>query len=107
MRRSARLLAASLALAAVLGWSPGAARAGLDDSFDNCDYPKTLDLLVLRPISLLALGIGTGLYVAVAPFAYVTAKKDFRAVTESFVYTPARFTFKRRLGECAGVTVAY
>ncbi len=102
MRRFARTLTASLALVAVLGFSPGAAQAGLDNSFETCDYPKTFDLIVLRPLSLISLAIGTGLYVAVAPFAYVTVKKDFRSVTESLVYKPARFTFKRRLGECSG-----
>ena len=102
MRRFARTLTASLALVAVLGVSPGAAQAGLDNSFETCDYPKTFDLIVLRPLSLISLAIGTGLYVAVAPFAYVTVKKDFRSVTESLVYKPARFTFKRRLGECSG-----
>ncbi len=106
MRRFARTLTASLALVAVLGVSPGAAQAGLDNSFETCDYPKTFDLIVLRPLSLISLAIGTGLYVAVAPFAYVTVKKDFRSVTESLVYKPARFTFKRRLGECAG-TIDY
>ena len=102
MRRFVRTLTASLALVAVLGVSPGAAQAGLDNSFETCDYPKTFDLIVLRPLSLISLAIGTGLYVAVAPFAYVTVKKDFRSVTESLVYKPARFTFKRRLGECSG-----
>ena len=104
MRRFVRTLTASLALVAVLGVSPGAAQAGLDNSFETCDYPKTFDLIVLRPLSLISLAIGTGLYVAVAPFAYVTVKKDFRSVTESLVYKPARFTFKRRLGECSGTT---
>ncbi len=102
MRRFARTLTASLALVAVLGFSPGAAQAGLDNSFETCDYPKTFDLIVLRPLSLIALAIGTGLYFGVAPLAYVTVKKDFRSVTESLVYKPARFAFKRRLGECAG-----
>ena len=104
MLRFARTLTVSLALIAVLGFSPGAAQAGMNDSFETCDYPKTFDLIVLRPVSLLALAIGTGLFVGVAPFAYVTVKKDFRSVTESLVYKPARFTFKRRLGECAGTT---
>jgi hypothetical protein len=88
--------------------TPGTAGAvGLDDSFDNCDYPKIFDLIVLRPLSLVALTMGTGLYVGLAPFAYVTVKRDFRHVTEDLVYKPARFTFKRRLGECVGVSVAY
>lgn len=107
MLRFARTLTAALAMVAVLGLSPGAAQAGINDSFDSCDYPKIFDLIVLRPLSLLALTMGTAIYLAAAPFAYVTVKKDFRSVTESLVYQPARFTFKRRLGECTGVTIAY
>lgn len=104
MTRSARTLAAGLALAALVVWSPGVAQAGLDDSFDSCDYPKTLDLMVLRPVSLIGLGIGTTLYLGLAPFAYATVKKDFGTVTENLIYKPARFVFKRRLGECAGLS---
>jgi len=108
MPRIARTLVASLALAAFLGMTPGAAGAvGSEDTFESCDYPKIFDLIVLRPVSLVALTIGTGLYLGIAPFAYVTVKRDFRHVTEDLVYKPARFTFKRRLGECAGVSAAY
>jgi hypothetical protein len=111
MPRIARTLAASLALAAFLGMTPGAAGAagavGSEDTFQSCDYPKIFDLIVLRPVSLVALTIGTGLYLGIAPFAYVTVKRDFRHVTEDLVYKPARFTFKRRLGECAGISAAY
>lgn len=104
MTRSARTLAASLALTALVAWSPGVAQAGLDDSFDSCDYPKTLDLLVLRPVSLVGLALGTTMYLGLAPFAYATVKKDFGSVTENLIYKPARFAFKRRLGECASLS---
>jgi hypothetical protein len=47
------------------------------------------------------------LFVPIAPWAAATAWRDFGAVPDALIFSSARFTFKRPLGECAGVTAAY
>ena len=39
--------------------------------------------------------------------AWATVPHDFHDVTDNLIGKPYRFTFKRRLGECSGVTIAY
>ena len=108
MRRFGRSLVAGLALAALLAMAPGSASAvGYEDSLDDCNYPKTFDLLVMRPISFAALVMGGLLMVPMAPMAWVTVPHDFHDVSDNLIGKPYRFTFKRRLGECEGVTIAY
>ena len=87
---------------------PGTAAAvGYEDSLDDCNYPKTFDLIVMRPLSFVALAAGTALMVPMAPLAWLTVPHDFHDVTNNLVVKPYHFTFKRRLGECEGVTIAY
>jgi hypothetical protein len=94
-------------LVACLGASTPASAVSFEDSLDDCSYPKLFDVTVLRPISFSALIIGSALFVPVAPFAAVTVPDDFHHITNDLVAAPARFTFKRPLGECTGVTLAY
>ncbi len=108
MRRFARRLVAGLALVALLGAAPGSALAvGYEGSLDACSYPKMFDLLVMRPLSFSSLVVGSVLMVPTAPLAWAIVPHDFHDVTDTLVGKPYRFTFKRRLGECEGVTIAY
>ncbi len=108
MCRFARSLVAGLALVALLGALPGSALAvGYEDSLDDCNYPKTFDLLVMRPLSFTSLIIGSVLMVPMAPLAWATVPHDFHDVSDNLIGKPYRFTFRRRLGECEGVTIAY
>lgn len=64
------------------------------------DYAaQAFDVVVLRPLGLAAVIIGAGLFV---PAAIVTAPGGRDAVQEAwevFIQAPARFAFRRPLGE--------
>ena len=108
MRRMSRNLLVGIALVAALGLAPGRADAvGYEDSLDDCAYPKTFDVMIMRPASFMTMIIGSVLYVPVGAIAAVTVPGEGAEVRDSLIYAPARFTFKRPLGECSGVTVAY
>ena len=103
-----RKLLAALALAALMVSVPGISGAvGYEDSLDDCRYPAMFDLMIMRPISLTATLFGTVLSIPAVPFAYLTAPADAGQVPETLIYSPARFTFSRSLGECVGTTVGY
>jgi hypothetical protein len=107
MRKTARNLLAALTLAAWLG-APGAARAvGYEDSLDDCAYPQTFDLMVMRPLGFGTVLLGTVLFVPLFPIALTTVGDEMGQVAENLIWEPARFTFKRHLGECAGATMTY
>ena len=107
MRKIGARVLAVLALVVCLGVSQQALAVSYEDSLDDCSYPMMLDLLVLRPVSLTSMLVGTALFIPIAPFAVATVWEDFDEVREGLIYSSARFTFKRRLGECSGVTTAY
>jgi hypothetical protein len=84
-----------------------AAAVTYEDSFSECNYPKTFDLMVMRPISLATIGLGWVLFVPLAPLALVTVPDEVGTVYNNLIGTPTRFTFRRKLGECTGVDLSY
>jgi len=107
MRRIARNLLAVLTLAACLGAPVARASVGYEDSLDDCEYPQTFDLLVLRPLGLGTVVLGSALFVPVLPIALLTVGNELGLVADDLIGQPARFTFKRNLGECMGTTSGY
>ncbi|MCP4003269.1 MAG: hypothetical protein GY725_03650 [bacterium] len=108
MRNLGRNLLVGLVLAGLLGMAGPASAVGYEDSLDDCAYPKVFDVAVMRPLSFVTMVAGAVVLVfPVGPIAGVTAPQQFGEVAEALVVSPARFTFKRPLGECSGVTVAY
>ena len=107
MRKIGARVLVVLALVACLGVSQRALAVGFEDSLDDCSYPKLLDLLILRELSFLTMIGGAVLFVPIAPWAAATAWRDFDDVADALIVSSARFTFKRPLGECAGVVAAY
>ena len=107
MRRIARNLLAVLTLAACLGAPVGARAVGYEDSLDDCDYPQTFDLLVMRPLGMTTVVIGGALFVPLFPIALVTVGDELGQVADNLMGQPWRFTFQRRLGECSGSGVSY
>lgn len=90
----------TLAVAATLAFSamtPGLASAseGFDDTPSAAGM--AIDLLVVRPVSLVATTVGVGLFVLQLPLCLI----QFEAPVEPakrLIVDPARYTFSRRLG---------
>lgn len=87
-------LAATLILGAM---SPGLASA--NEAFD--DSPSAagmaIDLLVVRPVSLVATVLGAGLFVVQLPLSLIQFEAP-KEPAKQLVVTPFRYTFSRRLG---------
>ncbi len=103
MRKTAQTFLMALGLIGCLAMPLSASAVTYEDSFTNCDYPKTFDLIVMRPVSFLTLGLGSILFVPVGTLAALTVPEDFPYVYDTFVGKPARFTFRRPLGECQAI----
>ena len=106
MRRTMSLLVIGFFVLS-LGLSRPAGAVGFEDSLDDCSYPKVFDVLVLRPLSIYALMLGTLAYVPLGPLAWATVGDEREQIRASLIGAPARFAFKRPLGECSGVSIAY
>ena len=107
MGRTARRLMMVAGLVMCLGVPQGALAISYEDSLDDCSYPKMFDLMILRPLGLTSFMIGTALMVPLFPLGMLTTIRDLGSVKDSLLSAPLAFTFKRRLGECAGVVSAY
>ncbi len=55
------------------------------------------DVLVVRPVGVAATAVGAAIFVVALPFAAISG--DVPRAARSLVGAPARFTFKRRLGD--------
>ncbi len=100
MRNAGRLFQ-GLLLAAVLALPVQVQATSYEDDLEDCSYPMMFDLVVMRPISLGTLALGTVLLVPLAPWTAVTSPGHVGDVADRLVRRPARFTFGRPLGECA------
>ena len=107
MRKVARRVLTVLALVACLGVSQQARAISYEDSLDNCSYPRVFDVMIMRPLGFATMLIGSGIFAAIAPISVFTVWDEVNDVAESLIVSPARFTFRRRLGECSGMHTAY
>jgi len=64
---------------------------------ENEEIAMVADALIARPAGLVALGVGSGLFIISLPFAVVTGSVDKTAKT--FIVKPFRYTFNRPLGD--------
>ncbi len=106
MRKMARNLVIGLAIVGCLGLPPVASAVTYEDSFTNCNYPKTFDLMVMRPLSFTTMLVGGLLFVPLGALAVLTVPEDVGTVYGNLVGKPAAFTFDRRLGECQAVDLS-
>ena len=60
---------------------------------------QALDLLVLRPMGLIATAGGVGFFVLSSPLAAVSTATDFQTSWDIFVQAPWEFTTERPLGD--------
>jgi len=93
MHKRAAILVLSLALLLV---APASAQAETDAAF----YASaTFDVLILRPLGVVASVIGAGLFI---PSALITAPNGLDSVEEAwrmFVITPAEHVYMRPIGD--------
>ena len=107
MRKIARRILTVLVLVVGLGISQQAEAISYEDSLDDCSYPKLLDVMIMRPISMATMVIGAGLFAVIAPISVFTVWDEIDEVAMDLIISPARFTFRRKLGECSGALAAY
>ncbi len=107
MPKVARRVLTVLALVVCLGISQQARAISYEDSLDNCSYPKVLDVMVLRPLAMASIVVGAGLFAVIAPVSVFTVWDEIDQVAMDLIISPARFTFRRPLGECSGAMGAY
>lgn len=55
------------------------------------------DIVLLRPIGIIATAIGTAVFIVSSPFSIIG--KNSEEASEELIKKPARYTFKRPLGD--------
>ncbi len=83
---------------AICGVNPSHSQAQEDGSVEVI----AADIIIVRPLCLVATLVGSALFVVALPIALVT--KDTHEVGRKLVALPARATFKRRLGDMTSLT---
>jgi len=90
----------SFAAAAVLALSVGVAQAQVTQEVDTAPSAVAMaaDLLVVRPVSLVATVLGTGLFVLQLPLSLIQGEPPSEPARK-LVVEPAKYTFSRPLGD--------
>ncbi|HTO52044.1 MAG TPA: hypothetical protein VMR50_01560 [Myxococcota bacterium] len=101
MRKLIRTTAVALALTGALALLPTKAGAiGYEDSLDDCAYPESFDVFIMRPVSFMGLLFGSVTLGVTAPIWAAFDLRDAGTITHNLVVEPAQFTFGRRIGQC-------
>lgn len=97
--RSLRFLAHALAVVAlVLGAAAPAHELGMDDIDDAPTAEQmTVDLIVMRPLSLAGTLLGTAVFIVALPINALTL--NFADPARRLILEPAKYTFVRPLGD--------
>jgi hypothetical protein len=102
MRKLFRTTAVAFALTGLFALAPAAARAtGYEDSLDDCHYPESFDVFVMRPLAFTGLLGGSMLYGVLAPVWLAFDARDAGTIGHNLVVEPAKFTFGRSIGQCS------
>lgn len=90
----------SIAVAALLALTVGSAQAQVTDDVDTAPsaIAMTADLLIVRPLGLVATVLGTGLFILQLPLSLVQGEPPSEPARKLIV-EPAAFTFSRPLGD--------
>ena len=78
----------------------GATTSG-EDSFQECSYPRMTDLLLMRPVGMLGIGLGAVTFGLTSPFTAIVATGDIPVVFNDLVGKPVGFVFGRPLANRA------
>lgn len=102
-RSEARLLRARRAIAAglaVLALAIAPAAVAEPQNMDASGRVNpAVDVLLLRPMGILATLTGTALFVAAAPIILITRPTEFAGPLDYLVLRPARYTWRDPLGD--------
>ncbi|WP_020651127.1 hypothetical protein [Solimonas variicoloris] len=90
----------TLAFAALLALGIGSAQAQVSDEVDATPSAAAMaaDLILVRPLGLVATVLGAGLFVVQLPLSLVQGEPPSDPARR-LVVEPARFTFSRPLGD--------
>ena len=89
MKKNIKSLVLAMSILAFFSWVTPV-RASDDAGF------MAVDALLLRPLGIVAIVIGTALFIVSSPFSVMTGTLGDSA--DSFIMEPIRFTFKRPFG---------
>jgi hypothetical protein len=96
MKRTALIAAAAFALAAATAAPAQDYREGIDDT--PSAGAMAFDLLIARPVGVVATVAGVGLFVLNLPLSIIQGEPPAEPARR-FIVQPARWTFQRPLGE--------
>lgn len=90
----------SFTVAAILAMAIGTAQAQVTQDVDTAPSAVAMaaDLLIVRPLGLVATVLGTGLFVLQLPLSLVQGEPPLDPARK-LVVAPAQFTFSRPLGD--------
>lgn len=90
----------TISLAAVLALAVGSAQAQVTQDVDTSPSGVAMaaDLLLVRPLGLVATVLGSGLFVLQLPLSLVQGEPPLEPARK-LVVAPAEFTFSRPLGD--------
>ncbi len=98
MRRSIQMLSHAIAVAALAFCATAPAS---EDPFELDTAPTaeqmTVDLIVVRPLSLVGTVLGTAVFIVALPFNALTL--NFKDPARRLILEPAKYTFVRPLGD--------
>lgn len=95
-RRFMAACAAALMLAGTV--IPTSVLADSQASAANANGSVPLDVIVLRPVGFVTLGLGTGLFIGSLPILLVTRPQDIAKPADNLIGKPARYLWKDELG---------
>ena len=95
MRSVSRLLAAALATALLAG--PVAAEQQFTD-VDGSHSGPMFDVLVMRPVGLIGLGVGALLWLPAAAMTAMVQPSEISKPTEMLIKKPYRYVFDEPIG---------
>lgn len=98
MLRRFRIVAAAVAAFALLGAAGPASAGGTLDNVDPNSVPMSVDLILLRPIGLVATAVGAAAFVPAAAVTAVFHHESIPSVFDTLVRGPYEFTFVDPIG---------
>ena len=99
MSRGLRSFAAVLTVFALVAVSAPALAESETDRYDHrSNAPPMMDVLVLRPLGLFALGCGAVLFAVISPVMLVTRPHELAKPFDALVGGPARYVWSDPIG---------